>query len=152
MKINDFGSVVKVWDFTDDGKSGTINIQESYKDETKPNGYRVEFQHKFTKVYGDAYEFMKNHKTPLYVKLHEGSLKNRYNPEKNTTAYYLNIFGMEEATDEDFAPKGNRNMTSNGNGNRSGYGGGKSANSYAAKPKSAAPQYSVDDDQPDLPF
>ena len=147
MRIKDFDAVVKVWDFTDDGESGTMNIQEAYKDETKPNGYRVEFQNKFTKVYGDAYEFMKCHSTPLFVKLHAGALKNRYNPEKNTTTFYLNIYSMEEATDEDFAPKGKRDSSNYGVKN----GGNTATTSASGKAKKTTPAPANDDDN-DLPF
>lgn len=132
------GTFAKIWEFTDKGKYGVVNLSTSKKN--KDTGvYETDFQHKFVSVVGQAYEFAKGLTIPqngASVKIGSCATTNKYDGEKKVTYWNCTVFGLEDAS-------------FNGNG-------GNSASSVAtSKAKKTAPASDMamlDDDDVQLPF
>lgn len=130
------GSFAKIWDFTDKGKYGVVNLSTSKKNKDTST-YETDFQHKFVNVVGQAYEFVKNlniAKNGVSVKLSNCAVTNRYDANKKTTYWNCTVFGLEDAS-------------SGGNG------GNAAPTTSKAKKSAPASNYAMmDDDEPGLPF
>jgi len=132
------GAFAKIWEFTDKGKYGIINLSTSKKN--KDTGvYETDFQHKFVSVVGQAYEFAKGLSIPqngASVKIGNCATTNKYDGEKKTTYWNCAVFALEDAS-------------FNGNG------GNTAAAPASAKAKKNTPASDIamlDDDDVQLPF
>lgn len=128
------GAYAKIWEFSDKGNYGQVNISTSKKNKNTGK-YDTDFQHKFVTVAGQAYEFMKSAKIPsngLSVKIGNCATSNRYDANKNTTYWNCALFALEDAS---------------GDNASSGSSGAKAKK--PARPNNYAMQ---DDDNEQLPF
>lgn len=92
------GSYAKIWEFTDKGTYGVVNLSSSKKNKDT-NAYDTDFQYKFVSVVGNAYQFMKGVTIPkngLTVKITNCSVTNKYDANKNTTYWNCAVFGLED--------------------------------------------------------
>lgn len=133
------GAFAKIWEFTDKGNYGVVNLTTSKKD--KESGtYETDFQAKFLPVFGKAYEFAKGLNIPqngASVKIIKCSLTNKWDPEKKVTYWNPSVSELEDAS-------------FNGNSN-----GKAAATATPGKGKKSAPasDYAMlDDDDAQLPF
>lgn len=134
------GAFAKIWEFTDKGTYGIINLSTSRKN--KDTGvYETDFQHKFVSAVGQAYEFVKGlgdiPKNGASVKIGNCATTNKYDGDKKTTYWNCAVFALEDAS-------------FNGNG-----GNAAAATPAPAKGKKKAPASDVamlDDDDVQLPF
>lgn len=128
------GAYAKIWEFTDKGKYGIVNLSTSKKNKDT-NNYETDFQHKFVTVAGQAYEFVKSASVPsngLSVKIGNCATSNKYDANKKITYWNCAVFSFEDA--------------SGGNG------GSGSTNAKAKKPARANDYAALDDDGAQLPF
>lgn len=134
------GAFAKIWEFTDKGTYGIINLSTSRKN--KDTGvYETDFQHKFVSAVGQAYEFVKGlgdiPKNGASVKIGNCATTNKYDGDKKTTYWNCAVFALEDAS-------------FNGNG-----GNAAAATPAPAKGKKKAPASDaamLDDDDVQLPF
>ena len=129
------GAFARVWEFTDKGTYGVINISTSKKNKDT-GSYETDFQNKFVSVVGQAYQFIKGMNIPksgVSVKIGNCATTNKYDAGKKITYWNCVVFGLEDA---------------NSNG-------GNSAAPAANKAKKTAPASDfamLDDDDAQLPF
>lgn len=133
------GSYAKIWEFTDKGKYGVVNLSTSKKN--KDTGvYETDFQHKFVSVVGQAYEFAKGLSIPkngASVKIGNCAITNKYDGEKKVTYWNCTVFGLEDASF---------------NGNSGSAATVAPAPSKGKKNAVFAANYATDDDDVQLPF
>ena len=131
------GAFAKIWEFTDKGTYGIINLSTSRKNKNT-DVYETDFQHS---AVGQAYEFVNGlgeiPKNGVSVKIGNCATTNKYDGDKKTTYWNCAVFALEDAS-------------FNGNG------GNTTASAPApAKGKKKAPASDVamlDDDDVQLPF
>lgn len=133
------GSYAKIWEFTDKGKYGVVNLSTSKKN--KDTGvYETDFQHKFVSVVGQAYEFAKGLAIPqngASVKIGNCATTNKYDGEKKVTYWNCTVFGLEDASF---------------NGNSGNTAAATPASGKAKKPAPASNAAMLDEDDVQLPF
>lgn len=133
------GAFAKIWEFTDKGTYGIVNLSTSKKN--KDTGvYETDFQHKFVSVVGNAYEFIKGMNVPkngLSVKIGNCATTNKYDADKKTTYWNCAVFALEDASFN--GNSGNATATAPASGK-------------AKKPAPASNAAMLDDDDVQLPF
>lgn len=128
------GAYAKIWEFTDKGKYGIVNLSTAKKNKDT-NNYETDFQHKFVTVAGEAYEFIKSANIPsngLSVKIVNCATSNKYDAQKKITYWNCAVFALEDAA-----------------GNSAG---STAGNAKAKKPARADDSAMLDDDDAQLPF
>lgn len=133
------GAFAKIWEFTDKGTYGVVNLTTSKKN--KEDGtYETDFQDKFLPVFGKAYEFMKGLNIPqngASVKIIKCALTNKWDPEKKVTYWNPSVSELEDASF---------------NGNGSNAAAATTAPVKGKKNAVFAANYATDDDDVQLPF
>lgn len=133
------GTFAKIWEFSDKGKYGVVNMSTSKKNKDT-GAYDTDFQHKFVSVVGQAYEFAKGLNIPkngASVKIGSCAVTNKYDANKNTTYWNCTVFGLEDAS-------------FNGNGGNTAA--ATSTSGKAKKPAPASNAEILDEDDVQLPF